>query len=127
ALPAVLITAAVGIHALARWLAQLAQKLGANEAVRHYAQGFLILGALAGSAYAAAGALPHYRLYTNALGGGQARAGFYFPHDEFYDAAVRDTANAVSAQARPHARVASETPELFMHYARLAGRADLVA
>ena len=127
ALPAVHITAAVGLHALASWLARLGRALGAHETVQRYAQVVLILCALAGSAYASANALPHYRLYTNILGGGTARAGYYFPHDEFYDAAVRETAATVARLARPHAHVASETPELFTHYARLAGRDDLVA
>jgi Dolichyl-phosphate-mannose-protein mannosyltransferase len=127
ALPAVHITAAVGLRALAGWFAQLARTLGAHEIVQRYAQVALILCALAGSAYASVSALPHYRLYTNIFGGGTARAGYYFPHDEFYDAAIRDTAATIARLARPHAHVASETPELFTHYARSAGRDDLVA
>ncbi len=94
ALPVVLIVAAVGIDASARWLAQQAGRLRLGATVRGYVQAGVILAALACSAYAAAGSLPYYRLYTNALGGGAARAGDYFPHDEFYDAAVRDTAAA---------------------------------
>jgi len=127
ALPVVLITAAVGMTALAGWLAQLARRAGAHEAVSGYVRPLVILCALAGSVYASASAMPHYRLYTNALGGGAAHAGDYFPHDEFYDSGVRDTAAVVAGLARPHARVASETPELFTHYAHAAGRDDLVA
>ncbi|HWS55001.1 MAG TPA: amino acid adenylation domain-containing protein, partial [Pyrinomonadaceae bacterium] len=48
------------------------------------------------SALASASAAPHFRLYTNALGGGPAAAGSYFPHDEFYDASTRQTAEAVA-------------------------------
>ncbi len=127
ALPAVHITAAAGLCALAHWLAQLVRALGAHEALARYASALLLLCALAGSFYAAASAAPHYRLYTNIFGGGNERAGYYFPHDEFYDAAVRDTAVTVAAHARPGAHVASETPELFTHYARSAGRVDLVS
>jgi hypothetical protein len=127
ALPVVLITTAVGVVALAGWLARLLQRAGVRASLRAYAQGALIACALAGSVYASVRAMPHYRLYTNALGGGQAHAGDYFPHDEFYDSGVRDTVAAVAPLARPHARVASETPELFTHYARHAGRADLVS
>jgi hypothetical protein len=127
ALPVVHITTAVGLMALAAWLARLMQHAGLRETLGGYARFSFILCALAGSAYASARAMPHYRLYTNALGGGQARAGDYFPHDEFYDSGVRDTAATVARLARPHARVASETPELFTHYAHWAGRDDVIA
>jgi hypothetical protein len=82
---------------------------------------------IACSVYASAAASPHYRLYTNALGGGRERAGSYFPHDEFYDASMRDAAGRVAALTPPGARVASESPELFTHYAARAGRTDLVS
>ncbi len=127
ALPAVLITTAVGLQALARWLAELLARNNTHERARGYLQTTIVLCALAGSAYASAGARPFYRLYVNALGGGPARAGDYFPHDEFYDNGVRPTVATLATFARPHARVASETPELFTHYAHIAGRADLLA
>ena len=126
-LPAVLITAAIGLQASMRWLAGALKRAGADAAASAYAQTGLALLALSASAAAAAGAVPHYRLYTNALGGGPERAGSLFPHDEFYDASVRETAARVATLARPGARVASETPELFTHYARQAGRADLTS
>lgn len=129
ALPVVLTVAAIGINAVASRAAQMLRRQnGAAGASRpgyvHAAVAFLVIAA---SAYASAGTSPHYRLYTNALGGGHARAGSYFPHDEFYDASVRDTARQVAALARPSARVASEAPELFTHYAARAGRTDLVS
>src|SRR5947209_352643 len=127
ALPVVLIITALGVHALTQWVAQLARRTGLSETMRGYAQVCVVLCALIGSAYASVSTMPYYRLYTNALGGGHARAGSYFPHDEFYDAGVRDTALALARFARPHARVANETPELFTHYAQTAGRADLIS
>jgi hypothetical protein len=39
---------------------------------------------------------------------------------------VRDTAFALVARARAGAHVASETPELFTHYAHIFGRDDLL-
>nr|MDQ3806316.1 hypothetical protein [Acidobacteriota bacterium] len=90
-----------------------------------YARAAVALAAVSFSAYASASAAPHFRLYTNALGGGRAAAGRYFPHDEFYDASTRETAEAVARLAPEAAAVANETPELFAHYLRLAGRADL--
>jgi hypothetical protein len=121
ALPAVLIVASIGIRAAALKLSRLFRSDGA----RSYAQTFVALAAVTLSAYASAGAAPHYRLYTNTLGGGRAHAGDYFPHDEFYDASTPDVASFVAGRARPGARVASETPELLAYYARRAGRDDL--
>jgi hypothetical protein len=126
ALPLVLITAAIGIHfaaqALARWLSSVFE----NERLGPMAHAALLALALVVPAFASAGVAPYYRLYTNALGASFASVGSYFPHDEFYDASVRDAAREVARIARPGARVASETPGLFEHYARLAGRNDLV-
>jgi 4-amino-4-deoxy-L-arabinose transferase-like glycosyltransferase len=127
ALPVVLITAAIGINFVGQVLAQALRRKTVSEFVSGYAHAGIVILVIASSAYASAGVLPHYRLYTNALGGGQARAGSYFPHDEFYDASMRETARYVAASARPGARVASETPELFTHYALLAGRSDLIS
>ncbi|MFN2596239.1 MAG: glycosyltransferase family 39 protein [Pyrinomonadaceae bacterium] len=121
ALPAVLITAAVGITFVATRLA----RLFANEAARAYARTLVPAVVVSLSAISSVTAAPHFRLYTNALGGGAARAGDYFPHDEFYDASTPDVVAALARLARPNARVASETPELLAYYARRAGRGDL--
>jgi hypothetical protein len=124
-MPAVLITAAVGVYAAAGLLARLFPKDERDGRARAYACAALALVVLASSAYASASAAPHYRLYTSALGGGWERAGSYFPHDEFYDGSTREVAEAVARLAAHGARVASETPELTAYYARLAGREDL--
>jgi 4-amino-4-deoxy-L-arabinose transferase-like glycosyltransferase len=125
ALPVVLITSAIGAHAVAQFLARRVARAGGGAFKVHARAAFALL-LLSLSAYAAVGAAPHYRLYTNVLGGGVARAGSYFPHDEFYDSTMRETAAIIAGSAATGARVASETPELFDYYARLAGRDDLV-
>ena len=127
ALPAVLITAAIGLDAAARLVAGLIAGNWRSASAQVYVRAALALCVVSLSAYAAAGAAPHYRLYTNALGGGGERAGDYFPHDEFYDASMRETVKAIAENARPGAHVASETPELLTHYAQAAGRGDLVS
>jgi hypothetical protein len=124
-LPAVLITAAVGVYAAAGLLARLLPREMFDGRARAYACSALALFVLASSAYASVSAAPHYRLYTSALGGGWERAGDYFPHDEFYDASTREVLEEVARLAAPGARVASETPELTGYYARSAGREDL--
>jgi hypothetical protein len=124
ALPAVLMTSAVGLHYLAGLVVRLWSKRSDGWVWAGYERlglGLVVLLSL----FASVRSAPHYRLYTNFIGGGAARAGSYFPHDEFYDSSTRDIANAVAALAPPGARVASETPELLTYYVRLAGRADL--
>jgi len=71
-------------------------------------------------------AAPHFRLFTNSIGGGTAWAGYYFPHDEFYDASMRDVMTEITNRARPGARVASESPSLASYYAERESRPDLV-
>jgi hypothetical protein len=127
ALPVVLITAAIGIDAIGRWLAQTFARIETSEKFRGYVRAGVAVLFIASSVYASASAMPHYRLYTNALGGGHQSAGNYFPHDEFYDASVSEAARRINALARPNARVASEAPELLTHYAARAGRTDLVS
>ena len=55
-----------------------------------------------------------------------ANAGYYFPHDEFYDASMRDAMVEIAKRARPGALVASETPTVAAYYAQRADRPDLV-
>ncbi len=78
------------------------------------------------SVIASTQASPHFRLFTNSLGGGVQWAGYYFPHDEFYDASMRDTIAEISRRAGPGARIASESPLLASYYAQRANRTDLV-
>ncbi|HEV2763269.1 MAG TPA: glycosyltransferase family 39 protein [Pyrinomonadaceae bacterium] len=125
ALPVVLITAALGVHAVAGWLKDLLERSAASDAWKTCARTAPPLLVVLLSAYASASAAPFYRLYTNAAGGGHERAGTYFPHDEFYDGSLRDTVSALLPHAREGATVASETPELVTFYARRAGRADI--
>ncbi|MDQ3686181.1 MAG: glycosyltransferase family 39 protein [Acidobacteriota bacterium] len=128
ALPVVVITAAIGVRAVGQFLSRLTSRgafveSGAGSFAR-VALGFAVV---AFSAYASARAAPHYRLYTNAIGGGTERAGSYFPHDEFYDSSVRDAANLVARHAPRGTRVVSETPGLVSYYATLVGRDDLLS
>jgi hypothetical protein len=127
ALPVVLITSAIGIHFVARLIAQRLASLGANDSMKALARAVVASVVLAFPLIASASVAPFYRLYTNALGGGRERAGSFFPHDEFYDARMREAMSEISRRARPGARVASETPALVTYYGQLAGRNDLVA
>lgn len=121
----VIITAAIGLHYMAWWLARQLTAVFGDERLRGYFKTAVATLVVLASGWAAAAAAPHYRLYMNAIGGPD-RAGYFFPHDEFYDASIRDTMNAIAKQAHPGARVASETPGLAEFYAKRAGRNDLV-
>ncbi|MBV9958216.1 MAG: glycosyltransferase family 39 protein [Acidobacteria bacterium] len=127
ALPVVLITAAIGLHFVAQAVSRFIAQKFEQPSVANFARACVILLALTFPVVAAASVMPHYRLYTNVLGGGWEKAGSYFPHDEFYDASARQAASEIATRARLGARVASETPGLIDYYARLAGRSDLVS
>ncbi|HKP46489.1 MAG TPA: glycosyltransferase family 39 protein [Pyrinomonadaceae bacterium] len=124
-LPAVLITAAIGIHFLGYWLGRLITKSGSNS-IATYARIAVAVIAVVASALAAFSIAPHFRLFTNALGGGVQREGYYFPHDEFYDASVREVVGEIAKRAKPNAQVASEVPAVAQYYANKAQRADLI-
>jgi hypothetical protein len=122
-LPAVLITCALGIQFAGRWIAN---RIAASGSFKHYIPAALAVIVVTGSVFSSIQAAPHFRLFTNSLGGGMQWAGYYFPHDEFYDASMRDTIAEIAVLARPGARVASESPSLASYYAERAQRPDLV-
>ncbi|HEX2272236.1 MAG TPA: glycosyltransferase family 39 protein [Pyrinomonadaceae bacterium] len=119
-LPAVLITCALGIQFVGRWIANW---LGG---LKHYVPACLAVIVIIASAVSSLQAAPHFRLFTNSLGGGMSWAGYYFPHDEFYDASMREAVSEIATRAQPGARIASESPSLASHYAERAGRTDLL-
>jgi hypothetical protein len=66
---------------------------------------------------------PHYALYTNALASD--KAGYYFPHDEFYDDGLREGIKYVCDVAPAGATIAHETPAVARYYLAKFGRSDL--
>lgn len=123
-LPVVLIIACLGMQHAGRFVAgclSTSFNLRAKAYIRAIVYSLVILSSALTSFMAA----PHYRLYTNWLGGGFERAGTYFPQDEFYDAAIGDTIAEIARRAKPGARVATETVGLATHYAEREGRRDL--
>jgi len=122
-LPAVLITSALGIQFAGRWLAN---RISDGASLKHYIPASLAVIVIAGAVINSVNAAPHFRLFTNSIGGGINWAGYYFPHDEFYDASMRDAIGEIATRARTGARVASESPSLATYYAERAKRPDLV-
>jgi len=124
-LPAVLITAALGIQWAGQWLAAKLNSRFRSRAIQ-YIPTITVLLVVFASIEASASAKPYYRMHLNRLGGGTGNAGFYFPHDEFYDTSMRQVMAEISLRARSGARVASESPSLATYYAGRANRFDLV-
>lgn len=122
-LAVVLIIAGYGLQHAARFLTGRLLKLEDNT--RRFASALLYSVVILASVWSSVEAVPHYRLYTNWLGGGETRAGSFFPQDEFYDTSVRDTVYEISRRARVGASVATETVGLASYYAERAGRRDL--
>lgn len=125
-MPAVIITAALGLQFAGRHLGRAVRRMFGQAAIGVYARAALVSLVIISTMWSAAGAAPHFRLYMNSLSGGSERAGAYFPQDEFYDAYMFDAMKEISARARPGARVGSEIPSLAQYYAERAGRSDLV-
>lgn len=125
-LPAVLITTAIGVQFAGCRLARLLSHLLKAHWPKLYVQAALGLLVVLLSLKAATDATPHFRLYTNAVGGGWENAGYFFPHDEFYDASMRDAVFGIARIAKPGAKIASESPNVATYYAQRANRGDLV-
>lgn len=121
-LPFVYMLAAVGVAALIELLASRLKSMK-QELLAQVATVALVALFIAWPAVKALAANPHYAAYTNALGGG--RAGYYFPHDEFYDDGLREAIEFVCRDAPRGAVIAGETPAVFRYYLERFGRTDL--
>lgn len=120
--PLILITAAVGFCFMVKRLSGRLFRASRPTSVCELVLFVLFAAAPVLNSLAAA---PHFRLFTNIIGGGMNAAGKYFPQDEFYDTSSREIIEGIDSFARPDAIVASETPTLFEHYAEKVGRQDL--
>jgi hypothetical protein len=119
-MPFVYMLAAVGVVALIRWThARFADSGRASLALSAVAVVLFVCF----PAWTAFANRPHYALYTNALAADQ--AGYYFPHDEFYDDGLREAIKFVCEQAPQGATIAHETPGVVRYYLSKFGRTDL--
>lgn len=120
-MPFVYMLAAVSVV----WLFSFAARLGGAGvlSLAAAARAAAALVFLALPAWAALVSRPHYALYTNALAAG--RAGYFFPHDEFYDDGLREAVKFVADTAPRGATVVHETPGVVRHYLEKFGRTDL--
>ena len=128
AMPALMIIAGIGIVWFSRKLAEATSRNGSVTTASRNALFAVVFSVAALVPFVeSVRVMPYYRLYTNALGGGMANAGTFFPHDEFFDARLGESAKFIAANAQPDARVFSETPLLTEFHLRRAGRDDLAS
>lgn len=120
--PVILILSAIGCFSISRFAAGFLSR--STKTGRHLVWIFPVT-MIGCSLLSSLSSAPYFRLYTNPIGGGERRSGFYFPHDEFYDSATAEIVAAVAAKSRTNALVANETPQLFEYYFAKAGRTDL--
>jgi len=121
--PLILIAAAAGFCFSVKWLSDI---LLVGSRLTPAVQTVLLAVFITFPLWNSLSVAPHFRLFTNEIGGGMAAAGSYFPHDEFYDTSTREIVVDIAQRAKTGAIVASETPELFDHYADKLGRTDLI-
>ena len=119
-MPPVFITAALGIQFVARALADLLSRLNIRS-IRIFARAAVTLVVIGAAGWAAISAMPHYRLYYNAVSAGR----MLFPQDDLYDAYMRDTMAEIAKRASANARVASEIQNVAAYYANQSQRPDL--
>jgi hypothetical protein len=123
-LPIVYMLAAVGIMWLLRLGASRVERGGKFSPLR-VVRAVVFLTFVALPAWLAYDAAPHYATYTNALGAG--RAGYYFPHDEFYDDGLREAIQYVVAHAPERASIVHETPGVARYYLEKFGRPNIAS
>lgn len=121
--PLLLIAAATGLCFLAAWISN---RWIRGRTLRAAVQIVLFAVAILVPLYNSIDVSPHFRMFTNLIGGGMAAAGSYFPHDEFYDAETRDVVAAIARYAESGAATACESPGLYAYYAGKIGRKDLI-
>jgi len=119
-MPFVYMTAAVGVVELIQWARSRFSEARRVSFVLPVIAAVVFVCVPAWTALAHG---PHYALYTNALGGG--RAGYFFPHDEFYDDGMREAVKLVCDKAPQGATIAHETPAVVRYYLSVFGRPDL--
>lgn len=119
-LPFVYMIAAVGVLAL---LKTATARVGGFSYGAPLVSAIAILVFILAPAAIAYSNHPHYALYTNALAAD--KAGYYFPHDEFYDDGLREAIKFVCDTAPQGAIIAHETPAVARYYLEKYGRNDL--
>ena len=123
-MPFVYMLAAVGVAWVLKRCETAAHATGAHQLIVSRVAVAVVLAVFVGwPEWVAVASGPHHALYTNALADG--RAGYYFPHDEFYDNGLREAIKYVCDHASPGATLAHETLGVTRYYLEKYERTDL--
>ncbi|MEN3331821.1 MAG: Dolichyl-phosphate-mannose-protein mannosyltransferase [Blastocatellia bacterium] len=122
-MPLVYMTAAIGILVMWRWLTSSMQRFTLSPQARVVAAAALAIVFLITPAITMLRSLPYPNLYLNAFGGN--RAGYFFPHDEFYDLGARESIRYIADSAPVGARLATEIPGVVEYYLQRYQRPDI--
>ncbi|HJQ22278.1 MAG TPA: glycosyltransferase family 39 protein [Blastocatellia bacterium] len=122
-MPLVYMTAAIGILVMWRWLSLWVRRLTLTPQAAHLTAALLAIVFLITPAAMTVRSLPFSNLYVNAFG--RHRAGYFFPHDEFYDLGARESIRYIADNAPPGARLATEIPGVVEYYLQRYRRTDI--
>jgi Dolichyl-phosphate-mannose-protein mannosyltransferase len=122
-MPLVYMTAAVGILVMWRWLSLWVRRFTLSPQAAQATAAALAIVFLITPAITMLRSLPYPNLYLNAFGGD--RAGYYFPHDEFYDLGARESVRYIADIAPTGARLAAEIPGVVEYYLQCYKRPDI--
>ena len=126
-MPAVYLIAGVGVEWLYQRLRGWWRSLSSGVNIRSISFVFLSIGwagLIIHPALVTVFNSPYYSLYLNHLGGG--KKGYYFPHDEFYDAGLREAYAYLAEEAPAASVIVADTPQAFQFFSARYGRKDLV-
>ncbi len=122
-MPLVYMTAAIGILVLWRWLSLWVRRWTLAPQAAQLAAALLAIVFLITPAVMMVRSLPFPNLYLNVFGGH--RAGYFFPHDEFYDLGARESVRYIADNAPQGARLATEIPGVVEYYLQRYRRPDI--
>ena len=124
-MPLVYMTAAVGTLAIGRLLLRRLRSTKVDRRVAAYAVGgaVAILFLVAPAASTIRWGMPYPSLYVNVFG--QNHAGYFFPHDEFYDLGARESLRYIAEHAPPNATIATDIPGVVQYYLERFKRPDV--
>lgn len=113
--------AAVGLVWVVRRL------IGKPRMVARFVAPGVAIAVIVSAAHAVTSASPYVGLYQNPIGDRWSRNRLLFPHDELYDAGVREAVAYLAVAAPRRATVLSEAPGVVRTYLDRFGRADVAS
>ncbi len=123
-MPFVYMTAAVGIVVIWRVIAGWMKRLSFEQRIARIAIATTVVAVfIVAPSIATLNSLPTPSLFMNAIGGN--RAGYFFPHDEFYDLGARESIKYIADNAPEGITIASEVPGVVQYYLQKYNRTDI--